>query len=85
MRAQIRKIGNSAGTIIPAAILREMSLSEGDDIMISNTDGCIIIEPVQEKPKYSLDELLAKCDENAPMPEELKEWDEAPAVGNEAW
>jgi antitoxin ChpS len=35
------------------------------------------------KPKYSLDELLAKCDESAPIPQELAQWDDAQPIGKE--
>lgn len=33
--------------------------------------------------KYNLKELVAQCDLDAPIPDELREWDEAPAVGLE--
>jgi len=33
--------------------------------------------------KYSLKELIAQFDPDAPIPEELREWDRAPAVGLE--
>ena len=32
---------------------------------------------------YSLNELIALCDPEAPIPEEMVEWDRAPAVGLE--
>ena len=32
---------------------------------------------------YSLKDLVAQCDPDAPIPEELREWDQAPAVGLE--
>jgi antitoxin ChpS len=36
------------------------------------------------KPKgYSLKDLVSQCDPDAPIPDELREWDEAPAVGLE--
>ena len=35
------------------------------------------------KPQCGLDELLEDCDESAPYPDELRAWDEAPAVGRE--
>lgn len=85
MRTQIRKIGNSAGAIIPAAILKSMNLNEGDDIRISQEGETILIEPLREKPKYTLDDLLAQCDDQAPMPEELQEWDQLPSKGKEEW
>lgn len=36
-----------------------------------------------EKKIYHLDELLAQCDPNAPMPEAVREWDQATSVGLE--
>ena len=42
-----------------------------------------MITPKSVKPKYTLAELLAQCDESAPMPETLVEWDSSQPVGNE--
>lgn len=36
-----------------------------------------------ERKSYSLADLVAQCDPNAPMPEALREWDQAAAVGLE--
>lgn len=84
MKTNIRKIGNSAGMILPAVILKKLHLSEGDEIEISDNGSQILITPKQDKPKYTLKELLAQCDLKAPMPEAVKEWDEVQAVGREA-
>lgn len=35
------------------------------------------------KSTHTLDELLAQCDENAPMPEDFELWDKVKSVGNE--
>ncbi len=35
--------------------------------------------------KYKLADLLAECDPNAPMPEDLVEWDRMIPVGKEIW
>ncbi|MCL5975385.1 MAG: AbrB/MazE/SpoVT family DNA-binding domain-containing protein [Gammaproteobacteria bacterium] len=83
MQANIRKIGNSEGTIIPAGLLRKLNLATGDKISIEEQDGKIVISA--SKPKYQLSELIAKCDLSAPMPEELEQWDRASPVGNEEW
>ena len=37
----------------------------------------------QTKPRYTLDELLAKCDASQPQPPEGREWIDAPSVGRE--
>ncbi|WP_339650144.1 hypothetical protein [uncultured Marinobacter sp.] len=36
-----------------------------------------------ERKSYSLTDLVALCDPNAPMPETLREWDQAAPVGLE--
>ena len=81
METSIRKIGNSTGAIIPISILRKLNLHEGDTLNISEEKGKIVMS--SSKPKYSLDELLAKCDLSAPTPK--NEWDNIDPVGNEEW
>lgn len=85
MQTLIRKIGNSTGTIIPASILKKLALKEGDRVDIHDDNGRILIIPNRTRPQFTLTELLAKCDESAPMPQELIDWDNASEVGNEMW
>jgi antitoxin ChpS len=85
MQTVVRKIGNSAGTIIPAALLKKLNLKEGDLVDIRDDEGRIIIVPNRIKRKYTLTELLAQCDESALMPQELIDWDNTPEEGNEKW
>lgn len=85
MQTLVRKIGNSTGMIIPANILKKYSLSVGDQLDIQDDNGRIVIVPIQTKPKYTLTQLLSKCDETAPMFQELIDWDKTPEVGNEKW
>jgi antitoxin ChpS len=83
MRTQVRKIGNSSGTIIPAQLLKQMHLNEGDSLDVVIGEGCIVIRPVKEKPKYTLSELLAKCDPAAPIDSELEAWEQMAPAGDE--
>ena len=85
MQTLVRKIGNSTGTIIPASLLKKLNLKEGDRVDIQDDNGRIVIIPIRIKPKYTLAELLAQCDETAPMPQELMDWDNTSEVGNEKW
>lgn len=86
MQTQIRKIGNSKGTIIPASILHKLNLKEGDSLDIQDDNGQIIIQLLKDKPSYTLDELLARCDMSADViNDDLTAWDNASAVGNESW
>lgn len=36
-----------------------------------------------QKPTYTLDDLIARCDPHAPMPAELVEWEQAKSIGLE--
>jgi antitoxin ChpS len=83
MLTHVRRIGNSAGAIIPAHILKKLKLTEGDQIDVSTQDGRIVIAPVTIKPKYSLTELVAQCDQRSPVNVDLVAWDQAPNVGLE--
>ena len=85
MQTLVRKIGNSTGTIIPAAILKKLNLKEGDRVDIQDDEGRIVIVPNRIKPKFTLTELWAKCDESALMPQELIDWDNTSEAGNEKW
>jgi antitoxin ChpS len=85
MQTLVRKIGNSTGMIIPANILKKYSLNIGDQLDIQDDNGRLVIIPTQTKPKYTLTQLLDKCDKSAPMPQELIDWDNSPEVGNEKW
>ncbi|WP_320823146.1 AbrB/MazE/SpoVT family DNA-binding domain-containing protein [Reinekea sp.] len=65
MRAQVRKIGNSLGNIIPATLLRQLNLTEGAPISLSIENGKIIIEPFRDSQKrfpFSEQELMLGLD-----------------------
>lgn len=85
MQTTIRRIGNSAGMTIPAPLLKMLGLSLGDEIEIKKQDNSLVITKSNNKPKYNLKELLAECNLDAPMPDDMQGWDEAQAVGKEAW
>lgn len=82
MEICIRKIGNSKGAVIPAPLLKELGLDVGQIAQADVKDGQLVIQKMKKK-KYSLNELLAKCDSNAPLPKGLAEWDNIQPVGNE--
>ena len=78
----LRKVGGSVMLAVPPAILDLLHLAAGAPVDMEVANGKIIIE-AQPKPRYSLDELLAKCDASAPISVEDKEWLDAPASGRE--
>ncbi len=83
MKTSIRKIGNSAGAILPAPFLKKLHLHLGDAISIKEEGNRIVIEPAKARRKYKLQDLVAQCDTNAPLAEDLLAWETAPAVGEE--
>lgn len=54
--ATLRKLGNSAGTILPASALNIAGFNLGDELNIEANEGCIVIK--KASPSYSLDQLL---------------------------
>ncbi|WP_252179548.1 AbrB/MazE/SpoVT family DNA-binding domain-containing protein [Endozoicomonas sp. 4G] len=83
MNTVIRRIGNSSGIIIPPKLLRKLNLKDGDGIVITKVKNSLVITKSTNRPRYSMDELLAQCDLSVAMPKEFTEWDSVPAVGDE--
>jgi len=82
MHTNIRKWGNSAGTIIPANILQEAGLEIGDALDVQVVEGKVLLSPVDAE--LTLEELLAGSPkENLATTDEDREWINAPSVGSE--
>ncbi|SEH06966.1 AbrB/MazE/SpoVT family DNA-binding domain-containing protein [Candidatus Venteria ishoeyi] len=56
MQTVIQKWGNSLATRIPASLVNELHLKQGEQMNIKVDSGRLIIEPVRHK--YTLDELV---------------------------
>ena len=83
MQTVIRKIGNSKGAVLPASLLKQVGLDVDDKVLIEAESGRLIIEPVN-KPEYTLDELLSKCQpDKMSLTEEDREWLNDKSVGTE--
>jgi antitoxin ChpS len=81
MQTTLRKVGGSIMLSVPPALLELLELTAGSSVGISVNEGRLVIEP--QKKRYTLDELLAQCDANAPINETAREWLDAPLVGRE--
>ena len=46
MRASVRKLGNSAGVIIPRSMLTELGLTTGASVDMTLDDGRLILVPI---------------------------------------
>lgn len=78
----LRKVGGSVMLAVPPTILDLLHLKAGAAVGVGVDGGRLVIEP-QQRPRYSLDELLAKCDASAPLSAEDRDWLDAPSIGSE--
>jgi antitoxin ChpS len=78
----LRKVGGSIMMVIPPAVLDMMDLRAGATVALA-VDGERLIVESPRKPSYTLDELLAQCDPNVPIPQEDREWLSSGPAGRE--
>lgn len=77
----LRQVGGSTMLAIPPSLLR--SLDFGDKVNLSTQNGKLIIEKAVTRPSYTLEELLAQCDTNQPLDNELQSWVNDDMTGKE--
>ena len=77
----LRKVGGSVMMTVPPAVLEQLQLKPESVVSLEAEGNRLIVKPA--RPRYTLDELLAQCDPDAPITEEEREWLDAPAVGRE--
>lgn len=78
----LRKVGGSVMLAVPPALLDLLQLGVGARVELRLEDGCLVVMP-RPRPRYSLDELLAQCDETAPAAAGERAWLDAKPVGHE--
>lgn len=78
----LRKVGGSVMLAVPPALLDVMELRAGTRVDIGIENGRLIVAP-EARIRYTLEELLAQCDESAPADEADRAWLEDKPVGNE--
>ncbi|NWC64341.1 AbrB/MazE/SpoVT family DNA-binding domain-containing protein [Cedecea sp. P7760] len=83
MRITIKKWGNSAGMVIPGALMDELGVKIGQSMEAEVIDNQLIMKPARKK--YTLDELLAHGDPSAPKFSEEDIWGKDNPVGKEVW
>lgn len=80
----LRRAGGSLVLTIPKPFARALKLGEGDRIGVSVAKGKLVADPAAaDPPRYSLEDLLARCDADAPLTAEDHAWLEAPPAGDE--
>ena len=80
----LRKVGGSVMLAVPPAFLEQLHLQAGATVSLVVDAGQLVMKP-QDKPRYTLAELLAASDyaDNAPPSDEDRAWLDAPAMGGE--
>lgn len=78
----LRKVGGSIMLAVPPALLDILNLRPGATVDLGVQRGRLIVEP-RQRPRYTLDELLAQCNPKAPRGKEEREWLEGKAAGGE--
>jgi len=78
----LRKVGGSVMLVVPPAFLEMLHLQPGARVGIALESGRLVVEP-QMRPRYTLDELLARCDPTAERTSEDREWCGDPPAGDE--
>ena len=80
----LRKVGGSVMLAVPPSILDQFQLKAGAQVGLAIEGERLILEP-RPRPKYTLEELLARCDHSIPLErtEEELEWLNSAPVGRE--
>jgi antitoxin ChpS len=86
----LRKVGGSVMLAVPPALLNVLQLQPGAKVGIAVEKGRLVVEP-RQRPRYSLDELLAQCSPKASLSKQgskraskqEREWLNSKPVGGE--
>lgn len=81
--SSLRAVGGSVMLAIPKAVLTSLNLSPNTKVDLSIENGRLIVEP-RARPRYTLSELVAQCDLDAPHDDTLRDWHESSSEGRES-
>jgi antitoxin ChpS len=69
----LRKVGGSVMLAVPPALLDILRLRPGAQVGIAIESGGLVVAP-RQRPRYTLDELLAQCDPKKARTRKEREW-----------
>nr|VFK67644.1 MAG: antitoxin ChpS [Candidatus Kentron sp. UNK]VFK72869.1 MAG: antitoxin ChpS [Candidatus Kentron sp. UNK] len=78
----LRRIDDSVMVTVPPVMLDQLHLRVGAEIGLSVDSGHLVLD-LRPQSRYSLDELLAKCDPTAKPNSEDRHWLDSGPVGSE--
>jgi antitoxin ChpS len=77
----LRKVGGSVMLAVPPALLDVLGIRPGAKVGLAVRNGRLVVEP-QNRPRYTLEELLAQCNPRVRRSNEDHEWlNDGPAGG----
>ena len=78
----LRKVGGSVMLAVPPALLDILRLRPGAQVDLAVESGRLVVQP-RQRPRYTLDELLAQCNPKVRRTKEEREWLDSKPVGDE--
>ena len=78
----LRKVGGSVMLAVPPALLELLGLQPGAKVGIAVRSGRLVVEP-QQRPRYTLNELLAQCNPKVRRSKEERAWLAGKPAGRE--
>lgn len=84
MSSAIRKIGNSAGVILPKPVLDTLGAKLGDRIEFVAEAGRVYLSPITADPREGWEEAAKEIAAQG-LTEEEREWLDAPLTDDEDW
>ena len=80
MEVVLRKMGNSVALVVPAQVVKDMGLKEGQTLTLEVIGNQIVLTP---KKKFVLADMIAQCDLSAKEPASLSDWNNEGPAGQE--
>ena len=80
--ATLRAIGGSVVVALPKPSLERLNLRPGSRVRVAVDRGKVTLTPIA-RPRYTLAQLLAKCDFRRKAPREERAWESGKPVGKE--
>ena len=78
----LRKVGGSVMLAVPPALLDVLELRAGVKVDIGVEGGRLVVVP-RTRPSYTLNELLAQCEDPGQVADDDRSWLDAGPVGKE--
>ena len=79
----VRKVGGSLMLTVPPVVIKYLQIKAGSQLDWENKGDAFIVRRPRKQPKYTIEELAARCKPGGRLTKEEREWIDAPRVGRE--